>query len=119
MRVGYTCLVFYNLNGRITPVKNLNARASDGDVPISQSYLVPAFHVFHEVFGLVIANTFPRRRFHTLKVIYAKLNIKMIRKDTGHDSYERPALTSLPFTMRESGSAFMSQYFGDIVSKKA
>jgi hypothetical protein len=83
----FTHLVFYNLNGRITPVKNLNARASDGDVPVSQSYLVPAFHVFHEVFGLVIANTFPRRRFHTLQVIYAKLNIKMIRKDTGRDTY--------------------------------
>jgi hypothetical protein len=63
----------------------------------------------------MIADTFPRRRFHGLKVVPTELFAIKKGSESIYNTFSRPALTSLPFTTRESGSAFMSQYFGDIV----
>jgi hypothetical protein len=46
------------------------------------AYLVPAFHILHIIFGLMIADAFPRCCFDRLKVIHTKL-ITNIRQNYG------------------------------------
>ena len=82
---------------------------------IVTAFLVPTFHVFHVIFRLMIANAFPGCRFDRLKVVHTELKLKVSDRTLFSRLGLRRALTSFPFTIRESGSAFISQYFGDIV----
>ena len=61
----------------------------------------------------MIANAFPGGCFDGLKVIHTELKLKVSERTHGALGLGR-ALTSFPFTTRESGSAFISQYFGDM-----
>ena len=71
--------------------------------------LIADFHGLHQLFRLMIPNTLPWRCFDLLKVIDAEL--RPSARPLGRGLVFALTLTSLPFSRREFGSAFISQYF--------
>jgi hypothetical protein len=72
------------------------------------SHFITEFHFFHQVLRFMIPDALPRRRFGRLEIVNAKLDIG--RQQCPCAAISLLTFTSCPFTTRESGSAFMSQY---------
>lgn len=90
--------------------------------------LVSFLHFFHQIPRLIVPDTFPCRCADTFKIIDAELGPNSVtffqcHKRCGGNASKRPSskpfwqyrltFTSLPLTIRESGSALRSQYFAE------
>lgn len=76
----------------------------------TDSYHVSDFHFLHEISGFVIAYALPCSCLSFLEVIYTELAQLEVRLPTRRLDFEQLlTFTSLPLTIRESGSAFKSQ----------
>lgn len=83
----------------------------------SDTYLISNGHLFHQVACFKVSDSFPGRRSYSLKIIHAELSEivcawqRTILSSRAKVLEQERTLTSLPFTTRESGSAFISQCF--------